>query len=519
MSDRPASALPGESRRKGTIALAASSYVLVGLHLVQGVLLVPLYLRFVGELLYGAWLATGNIIAYLGLLDLGLNSVIIQKVAEAYGARDLPRLRRYLGSGLGVALVLSMLPALMGWAGGGQLPRIIPIPAGEEGTLKLAFIVAGVSTSLMLGAYAAGGVLCAFQRQLVHGLLVVGSTALGLLATVGLLFRGYGLLAIPLGSLLQSSLCLAGELAACWFFKRRLLGPARLRWEWATVRELLQPAVTLFLARGGSTLVRQSDNLLIALVLDARAVLIYALTKRAFEALAMLAGHFVGAFVPALAHLFGEVRDRLAVRGLTGTLLHVTGVLGLVLMGGYVVLNQAFMALWVGPELYAGDLVTLLIGFYGFLYVLSLAFYHIIFAQGRLYLVALANGSEALLRIALVLALLHFLGLPGAALGALGSLAATGLWILPAQYRRDFKVSGGEAFRGATLLALVAAGIMVIGLLCRQLSAPTTVLPFVVYGGGYLGSALLWVVLVDRRMRMLLADFCRGQPLALIRPT
>ena len=92
------------------MVLAASSYALIGLNLIQGILFVPLYLHYIGSLLYGAWLATGSIISYLSLFDLGLNSVIMQKVAEADGANDLERRRSYMGSGLCVSFALSYSP-------------------------------------------------------------------------------------------------------------------------------------------------------------------------------------------------------------------------------------------------------------------------------------------------------------------------------------------------------------------------------------------------------------------------
>ena len=264
---------------------------------------------------------------------------------------------------------------------------------------------------------------------------------------------------------------------------------------------------------------RQSDNLLIGMFMGSRAVLVYDLTKRAFELLRMLMGHPVAAFAPALAHFFGELREKTAqARGLTETIIHLSSLTGLVLIGGYIILDRAFVGLWVGPTLYAGDLVVILIGIYGLLSAQALPLYHIVFNRGRIYTVALANLTEALLRIALVAVLTWWLGLPGAALAGLLSLAATGWWILWHRYCLDFNIPWMETMHHMLPLALVGVGILGIGVFLRQLTAPTTVLAFLFHSGCYLGAACLWVVLVDRRVRGLVADVRPGPTSGFSRP-
>ncbi len=292
-----------------------------------------------------------------------------------------------------------------------------------------------------------------------------------------------------------------------------------MRVEWRTVSELLKPAGLLFLSRGGATLVRQSDNLLIGMVMDARAVLIFALTKRAFDALSMLAGHFVGAFMPALAHLFGEVKEQVArARRITDLLIHVTVALGLVLMGGYVILNQTFMGLWVGSQFYAGDLVVGLIGLYGLLYVQSLAFYNVVFARGRLQLAALANGLEALLRLILVIMFSRWWGLPGAALAGVLSLACTGWWLLALQYQRDFPVTFPEMGRSLGSMAFLIAGLAGLGVTFWSLSLAPSLGGFVAQAAAYLAGAFLWTILVDHKIREVLLAVLRRRSLDSLAP-
>jgi len=372
----------------------------------------------------------------------------------------------------------------------------------------------------MIIGHALGGIVCALQRQLLHGLIWIVATVIGLLVTVIFLLSGYGLMALALGILIQACLVLVMEGAVFWHLQKQILSGAPPVVAWDAVVELMKPSAMMFMASGGATLTRQSDNLLIGMFMGSRAVLVYDLTKRAFELLRMLMGYPVAAFAPALAHFFGELREKMAkARGLTETLIYVSSLTGLVLMGGYITLDRAFVGLWVGPTLYAGDLVVILIGIYGLLSAQALPLYNIVFNRGRIYTAALANLTEALLRLALLAVLTWWLGLPGAALAGLLSLAATGWWILWHRYCLDFNIPWMETLNHMLPLALVGVGLLGIGIFLRQLTAPTTILAFLVHSGCYLGAACLWVVLVDRRVRGLVADVCRGRPLIFSGPT
>lgn len=47
--------------------------------IINGIVMVPIYFHYMSVSTYGAWLATGNMVAMLGLLESGFSSVITQK--------------------------------------------------------------------------------------------------------------------------------------------------------------------------------------------------------------------------------------------------------------------------------------------------------------------------------------------------------------------------------------------------------------------------------------------------------
>ena len=501
-------------RRQGTLWLVGANSVLNVLTFIRGIVLVPLYLRFVGGELYGAWLAIGGIVAFLGLCDGGLSSVLTQKVGEAYGAGDSRRLAHYVGSGLLTMVFLSPLPVLAGLALAPRLPQLFGLQGQEFHVLKPAFVLACGSVSLMIIATSVGGMVCAFQRQALHGLIWIIAYSSGIVITLTLLFYGYGLLSLAWGVVSQSALLLVMEGAVFWKLRKQLLAAFSLEISWQTTVELLKPSALMFVARSGNILAGQSDNLLIGIVMGSPAVVVYDLTKRAYELLRLILGTPIGAFAPALAHFFGELQGETAQgRDLTAALLHLSTLVGLVFIGGYLILNRAFMRLWVGSVFYAGELVVSLISIHGLIAAQSLALYHILLSRGHFSVAAWATGGEGVIHLLLVFIFGRQWGLPGVSLAGVVSLAAWSWWLLWHRYCQDFHISWSEALGQMLPLAGVGVGLLAIGLFLRHLPPPTTAAAFLGQGVCYLGAASLWVVLVDRRLRGLAADVLQGRPL------
>src|SRR2546425_8841364 len=77
---------------------------------VQALLLIPLYLAAVGPRLYGAWLASGEILTWMQAMDLGIPNLMIQRIAAAHGGGDRRVAGEWFASGL---LVLGLIGAVI----------------------------------------------------------------------------------------------------------------------------------------------------------------------------------------------------------------------------------------------------------------------------------------------------------------------------------------------------------------------------------------------------------------------
>lgn len=70
-------------------------------------LLIPLYLKFWGDQLYGEWQLLSAAIAYVTLLDFGVQTFAVNRMNQCYAREDLPELRRVFHTALHLSMTVS----------------------------------------------------------------------------------------------------------------------------------------------------------------------------------------------------------------------------------------------------------------------------------------------------------------------------------------------------------------------------------------------------------------------------
>src|SRR5207302_2908229 len=84
-----------------------------GFALIIGIGLVPLILNRLGVRTWGLWLATGELLSYAGMVDLGVLGVLPWLMAEADGRRDRSAMRRLLSNSVAVGALIGVGYALL----------------------------------------------------------------------------------------------------------------------------------------------------------------------------------------------------------------------------------------------------------------------------------------------------------------------------------------------------------------------------------------------------------------------
>ncbi len=395
--------LPRPARRRTAIVQASFHGLAMALMVVQGLVLVPLYLAHIDGATYGAWLATGNVLAWLGLVDPGSQAVVQQRIAAAYGRGDRECVRRVIGSGLVISGALAIAIAIVACVVAPLVPELVRAAEPARRDLIAAFVIAGLSEAMFQAALAFGTVFLGLMSHTTQiGISYVMATLTGIGVNLALLSRGVGLLSIPIGLAVRAAVLLLWNsgLFVLVIVRRLNLRPTLSR---AEIAGTLRLSTFTWVARFGGTVLANVDGILVARALGPAQVTMLTVNRRVADLIGNGAPRLTAALAPGLAHAVGE-GDLATTREVALRLLR-TAIWAAALAGAcYVAINGDFVARWVGPG-YAGS--GLLVLAFGLSTVWSAAECVVTatsFAAGRIRASSALSITGQLLRIALLAA-------------------------------------------------------------------------------------------------------------------
>lgn len=398
------------SRPRGRAVMwhLGGNYLLNILLVVQGLVLLPLYLKYLGDRLYGFWLASGGILAWMSVMDLGIASLVLQRCAAAYGRRDLAMVGRYWRGGVLLVTLVALLVLGVAFVLASWVPVWLRVDAEWREALSGAFLLSAIAFAINMGFDLARNFCVAVQRTQWPVFAEAAGAAIALAMTIGGLIAGWELWALPAGFLARAVFCASVGLPYAVLLARSCGGG------WGLDREVLRDFGRIGPAALGSRLVgglaRQAEPLLITLFLRPELGVVFSVTQRALQAVEPFVNQVIGSTMGAFAHLIGENnRSALAaaVRRIGAVVCIGASLCGL----GYCLGNEGFVHLWVGSERFGGNLLTAGLAGGSMFLLVSRLLQNLLTAAGDQVGAAGLSAGENALRLAAMLVCLPWLSL------------------------------------------------------------------------------------------------------------
>jgi len=416
------------SRKRATLLLAVGGYVNTAIAMLQTLLLIPLYLHYIGAHTYGLWLASGGILGMLGMMNFGIGSMLIQRVSRSYSEKNFKRTAAYFFNGMVVYLVICLLFGLVGWAVSEFIPSILKVDGDDAVVLHGCFLLAVVAMVIAILNECLRSFSQALLRPVIPMVGMMAGRIIGIAVTVWMLYDEQGLWAIPVGTMVGE--CIIG-MVSCFhvvLLFRQL--KVKICADYQIIKEYVKTSPALLMARMGDLLSRESEPLLITLFLSPEVTTVYMITRKAADMVFQILSVLYGASHSSFSHLVGE-GDAEKTWGVASRLLLVTFVSSLLGFTTYAGLNESFVSLWVGEEFTLDYNVIFLVGCAFFVCSLRAMVWQLLNGLGDFVYTSIILMGEGLSRVALIvfgLNIFGVVGVPGALfVSCLLSLGVLGL--------------------------------------------------------------------------------------------
>jgi len=423
------------ARRRNAIVSALFTYGQSTIGMVLGLLVTRAVLHILGKDTWGLWAASGALLAYAGLADLGVLSVLQWVIADADGRKDYDRIRASLSS----ALPFTCLSAL-GYASIAALlwhfyPEILHLAPHDQNALRGPVFVIVLLTTLTFPLRLSSVLLVGLQDVKFLGALglveTVGSSAL----TFVLAWRGLGLYALAIGVGLPPVLSgIATLLRANISFRSLVRGwPKPTR---SLMISLSTDGIGLWVASVGFQLAAATDPIILTHAGLREAVSGFVLTSRLPTTLMHFGWILPSAALVGLAQLAAE-GNRARVREVVLAILRLHLIFAGAVATAVLAANPGFIGVWVGSDLFMGPALNALMAAGAVMTTAVHAVISISSVFGERKGVGLVSLTNGLLHILLASVLSRHLGVQGVAAATILSAALTslpvGLHLLQAQ--------------------------------------------------------------------------------------
>lgn len=418
---------------------------------IQAIVLMPVYLGTIGARLFGAWLGTGELLVWLQACDLGLPNLIIQRIGSAHGRGDTKAIGAWFASAMAVLSMLAVLLAGCGAVAGVFVPGWMGLHGGEASTLRWCFTVSALAAAACVFHNGVVGFSRGIQDTAWMNAVLVCSAVVSFATAAAGIAAGLGLWAPALASVTRAATLLAGD---AWFtmpyLKGSLRGQFRPRAE--IVREIFSILPATAVGGVAYAAMNQSQVALAALLLRPEAAVVLAVTRKAADLLRALTDTIATAVYGSFASLAGAGENERTQRVLRQIRMLRTAV-AIAGAVGFVAVNRHLVEWWVGRDQYGGTLLTVAIAIESVAVGASYLLNSLYRATGPVARGSWLLAAEGLVRVPLMIAGLHWMGLCGPPLAASATAAVSLLvvraWLprelLPrrnAADRRDMRLAG-----------------------------------------------------------------------------
>ncbi len=400
------------STKRKTIIFAFLQYAQLALTMVYGVFLLPVYITCLNPEMYGAWLASGNIVSWLQIIVPDCGQVLMQRLGDAYARKDIPRFSGMATTGNLVTLTLGLVVVLCAWLVSTHLGVLLKLPSSVDAQeLGAAFVMTSIGTGLMVYTQAYSSANLALQATVHYGAINLAASFIRILVILyGLFVAKQGVVALGMGNLIYGACLLLGHsgvyFKVCFQKKISIISKPLSLLELATLFSFST------FARIGETFARNIDYFLVARFFGPETTTSLKLIKAVPEAILPFVQTTTHSILPPLIQQIsnGRIKENKAL------LMRFTGKLLMfccLLLGGISVLDEAFVGLWVPGSQYLPGYIPFLIIVGLVLAAVSDVFRMYVMATGCIKEVSLIIGISSLVQALCLFVMTYQYGLIG----------------------------------------------------------------------------------------------------------
>lgn len=327
--------------------------------IINGIVMVPVYFHYMSVSTYGAWLATGNMVAMVGLLESGFSSVITQKMAAAIGSGDSEKYGKLAGANIITAVIIAAGILLIGLSISPFITGLINVEVSVVNDIRFAYLIALLASSVAILVSLFGAFPQVWQDTKAVGIINTCTGLMAIASLVAFLLLDFGVISIALSYLVRAILNLT--LQGVWIVRKwRRESIQEPIFSLSESKSLAKDCIYPFFSKLSSVLMGNSQSFIIAHFMNPALAAIYDLTSKVCSVACGFVSQTNGSFF-ALFSLTLSSGDKERIRGVFRNTTQFFA-MSLALVGLFsICFTEPIINYWVGLDKYGGTWLLIMI--------------------------------------------------------------------------------------------------------------------------------------------------------------
>ncbi len=379
-------------------------------NIINSLILLPFYLKKIDTATLGVWLATGNILAWMTLIDPGVGEVLQQKIAELFGKNQKDEINKTIGSGLMAAGIILAIAVIAGFVFYSLIGAIINKDVTVYPNLQIALFLSIVATGMSLTSFSMSGINQGLQNSSHVAISSILANILFLICNITLLIMGFGIISIAFANLCRAVFI---NIYNYWALKVVLNKEGmRIHYQFSHFKRFIRIFSFTSLASIIGGLSASMDTIFLARFITPSMITIFEINKRPVQLTQSLVGRHSVALMPSISHAVGG-DNRKGIIDLIGTQFKYYSYAAIFIGLAFCFNYHYIITAWTGKGKYAGDtIIYLLVGNF-FFALIGYFMANMGYALGDIKVNSLVNILKGLIMGVIYYFAAKYYGIPG----------------------------------------------------------------------------------------------------------
>jgi len=315
----------------------------------NGIFLLPFYLRTISQAAYGAWLGGYGITSMLGIAEGGFSTAAALKLSGSYAQKDPKALGAIAFSSFVTSTAIALLVGVIGTLISPEIPKWVHCPVGDASSLVLACKINTYAVSLMIIAYTLAAIPSVLQRTLYLGVISLVAVGAQTVVIVAFVSNHDGVIVLAYSQLASAAVYLIGNAINSFLLIETTWSILRSTFDSRIAFDTLMAARPLMLTKVASSLTSQIQVPLLANVSGPREAAKYGVVLKLSGLISVVVDRIWNSAITALMVVRSENPENYRMRGIQlmrlSTLLLIFGY-GFLLVNDRVIYNMWLGRLW-----------------------------------------------------------------------------------------------------------------------------------------------------------------------------